>query len=107
MSRRRPRTQRCGSPQARQRLTHAKSFMEAACCKELGKRSRSEDHHDAEALLEAINPGGKRAAGQLRQLIDLEDTAHYGFINVTTAELKRSLRQAQRLVEFADEVMRR
>lgn len=80
---------------------------DAACCKELGKRSRSEDHHDAEALLEAINPGGKRAAGQLRQLIDLKDTAHYGFINVTTAELKRSLRQAQRLVEFADAVMRR
>lgn len=40
---------------------------DAACCQELGKRSRSENHHDAEVLLEQITPGGKRAASQLRQ----------------------------------------
>lgn len=78
-----------------------------ASCKELGKRSRSEDHHDAELLLDQITPGGKRAASQLRQLIDIKDTAHYGFIDVSAAQLKRSLRQAQRLVEFAEEVLRR
>lgn len=80
---------------------------DAACCQELGRRSRSDDHHDAEALLEQIIPGGKLAAGQLRQLIDIKDTAHYGFINVTAPQLKRSLRQAERLVEFAEEVLRR
>jgi hypothetical protein len=80
---------------------------DAACCQELGKRSRSENHHDAEALLEQITPGGKRAASQLRQLIDLKDTAHYGFINISAAQLKRSLRQAEHLDEFAEEVLRR
>jgi hypothetical protein len=80
---------------------------DAACCQELGKRSRSENHHDAEALLEQITPGGKRAASQLRQLIDIKDAAHYGFINVSASQLKRSLRQAQHLVEFAEEVLRR
>jgi len=115
MARRRDRTQACGGPQARQRLGHARSFLEvaeltadvndssleygsvaasvailagiaaadAACCQELGRRSRSDDHHGAEALLEAITPGGKRAASQLRQLIDVKDAAHYGFLSVT------------------------
>jgi hypothetical protein len=80
---------------------------DAACCKELGRRSRSDDHHDAEALLEQITPGGKRAASQLRQLIDIKDSAHYGFISTSVPQLKRALRQAQHLVEFADEVLRR
>lgn len=80
---------------------------DAACCMELGKRSRSDNHHDAEALLEQITPGGKRAASQLRQLIDVKDTAHYGFIDITAAQLKRSLRQARHLVEFAEEILRR
>ena len=80
---------------------------DAACCQELGKRSRSENHHDAEALLEQITPGGKQAARQLRELINVKDTAHYGFINTSLPQLKRSLRQAKQLVEFAEEVLRR
>lgn len=139
MARKQPRTQTCGESQARQRLAHARSFLEvaelaadvsdpsleygsvaasvailagiaavdAACCRELGERSRSENHHDAELLLEQITPGGKRAASQLRQLIDIKDTAHYGFIDISAAQLKRSLRHSRHLVEFAEEVMRR
>lgn len=80
---------------------------DAACCHALGKRSRSDNHHDAETLLEEITPGGKRAAGQLRQLIDIKDAAHYGFISVTAPQLKRSLRQARHLVEFAETVLLR
>jgi hypothetical protein len=80
---------------------------DAACCKELGRRSRSDSHHDAESLLTQITPDGSRAASDLRQLIALKDTAHYGFINVTAAQLKRSLRQARKLVEFAEDVLRR
>jgi hypothetical protein len=139
MTRKSVRTQACGATEARQRLAHAKSFLEvaelsadasdpsleygsvaasvavlagiaaadAACCHELGRRSRSGNHHDAEGLLEQVRPAGKQAASQLRQLIDLKDAAHYGFIDVTTAQLKRSLRQAERLVEFAEGVVRR
>lgn len=54
-----------------------------------------------------IRPDGKRAAGLLRQLINLKGAAHYGFISVTAPQLKRSLRHAQQLVEFADEIVRR
>jgi hypothetical protein len=80
---------------------------DAACCQELGRRSRSDDHHDTEELLEAIAPGGKRAASQLRQLINIKDAAHYGFISVTASQLKRSLRQAQHIVEFSEGVLQR
>jgi hypothetical protein len=80
---------------------------DAACCLALGRRSRSDDHHDAEILLGEITPGGKKAAGQLRQLIDIKDTAHYGFISVTVAQVKRALRQAQHLVDFAEQVQLR
>lgn len=139
MAQRRARTQVCGDVQARQRLGHARSFLEvaeltadvddprleyggvaasvailagiaaadAACCQVLGRRSRSDDHHDAEALLAEISPGGKRAAGQLRKLITLKDAAHYGFISVTTSQLKQAVRQAQQLVEFAEAVLQR
>lgn len=79
---------------------------DAACCHALGKRSRSDNHHDAEQLVAEVRPGGKRAAAQLRQLIDLKDAAHYGFITVTAPELKRCLRQARQLVAFAERVVR-
>lgn len=139
MAQRRMRTQACGDVQARQRLAHARSFLEvaeltadvddphleygsvaasvailagiaaadAACCQVLGRRSRSDDHHDAEALLVEVTPGGKRAAGQLRKLITLKDAAHYGFISVTTPQLKQSIRQARQLVEFAEQALQR
>lgn len=48
---------------------------DAACCQALGRRSRSDNHHDAEALLAEITPGGKDAAKHLRQLIDIKDAA--------------------------------
>lgn len=80
---------------------------DAACCHALGRRSRSDNHHDAEALLAEITPGGKDAAKHLRQLIGIKDTAHYGFISITPAQLKRALRQAQQLVDFAERVQLR
>jgi hypothetical protein len=80
---------------------------DAACCEVLGERSRSDNHRDAGVLLEQITPGGRRAGSQLRQLIDIKDTAHYGLIDVSAAQLKRSLRLARHLLEFAEEVLRR
>jgi hypothetical protein len=54
-----------------------------------------------------VTPGGQRASSRLRQLLNLKDAAHYGFINVSAPELKRSLRQAGQLVAFAEDVSRR
>jgi hypothetical protein len=80
---------------------------DAACCKSLGERSRSQDHHDAEGLLRKIKPGGAAAAKQLRDLVELKDAAHYGFFDVSHAELKRALRRARSLLQFADDVLAR
>jgi hypothetical protein len=74
---------------------------DAACCVRLGRRSRSQDHHDAERLLAEIIPGGRDAAKDLRRLLDLKDAAQYGVIHVSAAELRSALRRAHTLVHFA------
>lgn len=79
---------------------------DAACCKALGERSRSQDHHEAERFLQRIK-GGSAAARQLRDLINLKDAAHYGVFDVTRSELKTALRRARALLKFADEILER
>jgi hypothetical protein len=80
---------------------------DAACCRALGRRSRGEDHHDAESLLETITQGGREAAVALRRLIDLKDKAQYGIIFVSRDDVKAAMNQARKLVDFANEVLRR
>ena len=80
---------------------------DAACCYALRRRSRSQNHRDAEDLLKEITPGGQTAANNLRQLLDLKDTAHYGLISVSATELKKVMRQAKHLIDFAEEAIRR
>jgi hypothetical protein len=131
------RTQSCGDREARTRISAARKFLEvarlvegedeaafwsvatslavlagiaasdAACCRALGRRSRGDDHHDAEGLLDSITPGGNAAANSLRRLIDLKDKAQYGIIYVSREDLKLAMKQAERLIEFAEEVIRR
>ncbi len=79
---------------------------DAACCKALGERSRSQDHHDAEDFLRRVS-GGEDAARRLHQLLSLKDEAHYGFFDVNSAELRGALRRARALVTFAEGVLRR
>lgn len=66
---------------------------DAACCATLGRRSRSQDHHDAERLLREIATGGPDAANRLRRLLDLKDNAQYGFLHVGGQDLQAVLRQ--------------
>lgn len=80
---------------------------DAACCAALGRRSRGQDHKQAVTLLATVSPGGPEASRSLDRLLDLKDTAHYGVIYVSTAELKTALRQAGSLVTFAKGVVRR
>lgn len=80
---------------------------DAACCRALGERSRSQDHRDAEGLLRKISPGGAAAAKRLRGLIALKDSAHYGLFDVSRAELTQALRRARALLKFADDVLSR
>lgn len=80
---------------------------DAACCKALQERSRSQNHRDAERLLVQITPGGKEAAGDLRELLNLKDKAQYGFLKMSVAEVRKVMRRANGLVEFAAGVLNR
>jgi hypothetical protein len=79
---------------------------DATCCKELGKRARGQDHHEAEVLMRRV-AGSEGAAQELRELLHLKDEANYGFFNVSAPELRRALRRARSLLEFADRVFKR
>lgn len=83
------------------------SASDAACCKALGRRSRGQDHHHAETLLEQIQPDGKAAATSMRRLISLKDEAHYGFFNIGKRDLKSAFTQANKLIRFASSVVTR
>lgn len=80
---------------------------DAACCRVLQERSRSQNHRDAERLLAQITPGGKQAAGDLRELLNLKDKAQYGFLKMSVPEVQKVMRRASRLIDFAAEVISR
>jgi hypothetical protein len=79
---------------------------DAASCRALGERARGQDHHEAEGLVKRVK-GGEGPARDLRALLDLKDEANYGFFDVNATELRRALRRARSLVEFAGRVLRR
>ena len=80
---------------------------DAACCAALARRSRAQDHRAAVDLLRQVEPGGGQAALKLARLLDLKDTAHYGVIYISAADLKAAMRNAEDLVAFATVVVRR
>jgi len=122
----RGRTEACGPTEARKRQQQADRFLEvakltaedlavlagiaasdAACCAALAARSRGQDHKQATELLAQIVPGGADAAKRLARLLDLKDTAQYGVIHPSPDDLVSSLRNAERLVAFARQVLAR
>ncbi len=131
----RGRTEACGLVEARKRQQQADRFLEvakltaeeeeyasvaaslavlagiaasdAACCAALAARSRAQDHKQATELLAQIVPGGAEAAKRLGRLLDLKDTAQYGVIHPSPVDLVSSLRNAERLVAFARQVLAR
>jgi hypothetical protein len=137
MSRAKGHTQTCDRDDAKTRYSHAAKFLEvadlvateeeplesatvsaalavlagiaasdAACCAALGRRARGQDHREAIDLLAQVK-GSEDAANALRRLLDMKDTAQYGFIYVSGQNLKAALRQARVLVTFAATVLRR
>lgn len=137
MSRASGRTQRCSAAEAKNRLAQAQKFRDvadlvagepeneyasvaaslavlagiaacdAACCKALGRRSRGQDHHEAEELVGGVEPGGKSAAHALRRLLNMKDEAQYGFYDVSGKDLQSAVRQANSLVAFAEDILAR
>jgi hypothetical protein len=80
---------------------------DAACCKALGRRSRGQNHKAAAVLVANVRPGGTQAARSLNRLLSLKDEAQYGLFDVAGQDLKSALRQANALVMFAEETLRR
>lgn len=79
---------------------------DAACCVAWGRRSRAQDHHDAEDLVSKIHPDGTKAALHLRRLLSLKDEAQYGVIHVSRADLRAALRHARQLLIFGKGTLR-
>ncbi len=80
---------------------------DAACCQVLGRRSRGQDHRQAVDLVGQIEPGGADAAKALGRLLNLKDQAHYGLFDIAGKDLQAALREAEALVTFAGDVLRR
>lgn len=133
----RPRTRDCTAADARKRLADARKYLEiselaagetddeagnvaagnavlagvaaadAACCQNLGESSRGQDHRDAGDFLRRVEPGGAQAAKDFERLIGVKDKAHYGFVHVSSPEIKAAIRQARKLVAFAERILER
>ena len=131
------RTQDCGKAEAKTRLDDARTHLDvaqvhgqnatraerkasvssaviagiaaadAACCHALGQRSRSENHKDASNLVKQVAPGGPAAASRLQRLLALKDESQYGFGGMGGQKHEVALRQAQSLVEFAEQTLQR
>ena len=78
---------------------------DAACCRALGTRSRSQNHRDAIVLVRQVFPGGPDAAKQLERLLSLKDQSQYGFEDIGGQKLDVAVRQARALVAFAENVL--
>ena len=80
---------------------------DAATCAALGRRSRGQDHRQAEAVLAEIIPDGAEAGKHLARLLDLKGNAQYGMIHVSRTEITVALRRVHRLIAFAEVQLRR
>ena len=131
------RTVRCTIQDARQRLTTARAYLEAAeliladerrefsgvaagnavlagitaadaiCGKGQKKCFRGEDHRQAAELLEGAYFDGPRCKKALLRLLDLKDAAHYGFQDFSRANALKAVRLAREVVGSADEYFQR
>lgn len=54
-----------------------------------------------------ITPGGKEAAGDLRELLNLKDKAQYGFLAMSVPEVRKVMRRANKLIDFAAKALSR
>lgn len=74
---------------------------DAICCARLARRSRSQDHRSAVALLRRVTPEGAQLAKDLDAVLADKDAMQYGTALVTATRDLRLLRAARRLVAAA------
>jgi hypothetical protein len=95
----------------------ASAARDAICCRLLGERPRGQHHHEAVALLATVRFGdgtdgvrAKRArdlAAALTTVLDLKDASHYGTSLLGTAQVRKVVRAAEKLVRAAGEALDR
>lgn len=80
---------------------------DAICCARLGRRSRGQDHGQATALLELVEPDGKSLSRDLETALAAKDLVHYGTALLSAERHLSLLRSARRLVAAAADAARR
>lgn len=133
----RVRTNVCDRGDAKRRLDQARSFLEAAelfrndhdhssgnvsaanavhaaiaasdaaCCAALGRHAQGQDHQQAADLLSTVTPGGADAARALLRALAHKTNAAYGLTSLSKRDQETAIRQAEKLVAFAQETLER
>jgi hypothetical protein len=131
------RTVECTIREARQRLSTARAYLEAAelilgderrefsgvaagnavlvgisaadaiCGKGLKKCFRGEDHRQAAELLEGAFFDGPKCKKALLRLLDLKDAAHYRFQDFSRVNAQKAVKLARELVGSAEDFFQR
>ena len=78
---------------------------DAACCVNLRKRPRGQDHAEAVKLLRTVVPHGEEMAKDLGRLVAAKDESHYGVTLVDRTKARRLVGYAKRLTERARSVV--
>ena len=78
---------------------------DAACCHRLGKRSRAQDHGQAEDLIATIEPNGKAMAKKFGEVVIAKDDSHYGLALVSSSKAKSMVTKAEALTKWAAKVL--
>lgn len=71
------------------------------CCKAFGQFVQGDDHVQAVAELEKVDPGGKRLSRDLNTLLAMKTMAAYAAPPVSADQRKRAWRRAENLVNAA------
>ncbi len=79
---------------------------DAATCQRLGKRSRAQNHAQAEDLLATLEPGGKEMARRFRDVVSAKDESHYGLSLVSSRKARSLVGKAEVLTMWAEKVLR-
>lgn len=78
---------------------------DAACCHRLGKRSRSQDHAQAENFVASVEPNGKAMSKKFGDVIAAKDDSHYGLTLVGPAKAKILVQKANDFVKWSKDVV--
>lgn len=131
MSKRKGRVSDCTAVEAASRLQQARGFLDAAelyegeepnvaasnavlaaiaasdaiCCAVLGYRASGDAHEEAAAHLRTVVPHGEEAATALRRALAIKNKAQYGFTTISGADRDTAMRQARKLIEFAEDAV--